>query len=193
MRKKLIYDPKAPRYDPESTSVCTMPFVNRFFRKNPEHVYFKDLYSWQEVQYMVKRFNENLADVAINERDGVALPERLGSVFLASIDGMNAINHKLSNEIGRHIYHANHHSDGKVLKICHTSQGKSGNFEFKGLWKFSACHSFQQKASKKFGKNWPMYIQREPYREIDKRAAEFYEREKTTPPKFILKKLKKYQ
>lgn len=193
MRKKLIYDPKAPRYDPDSTHVCTMPFVNRFFRKNPDYMYFKDLYDWKEIQYMIKRFNENLSEVAIDTREGIALPERLGSIYLASIEGVNAINHKLSNELGRNVYQTNNHSDGKVLKICHTSRGKQANFEFKGLWKFFPSQSFQQRASKKFAKNWPMYIEKSPYREIEKRAAEFYEREKTSPPKFILKKLKKYQ
>lgn len=191
MRKKLILDYTAPRYRPKSKQIFTRKFFKNFFEKYPEFEDLSEKFTIHEKKEFIKFFNECLGDMAIEKRDGVSLPEGLGHIYLGTIDAKVKINNKLSNELGYNINHANHHSDGKLLKIMYTSYPKNYNFENKELWKFKSAQSFKDKASKAFRVNWPRYRELENFKEIEARQFRFYKRENVDPNYVIKKRNKK--
>lgn len=185
MRKKLKLDPSAPRYRPEFTKVLNRTMWRRFFRENPQFKPFKHVYSYQQLTDLLKNFHLNITKLAIDNRDGVLLPERLGWIFLSSIKKpKRTVNEKLSNELGYDIGYSNNHTDGKLLKINYRSAAKAFNFENKDLWKFYPAQNFQDKASKAFSEKYMLYIVAEDIRAIKGRENDFYKRENIEPPKF---------
>lgn len=191
MRKKLILDYTAPRYRPESTQIFTTQFFKKFFKQHPEFKELDKKHSIQEKKAWIQFFNEGLGDIAIENRDGVKLPEGLGFIYLGTIKPKIKVNAKLSNELGYNINHTNNHSDGKLLKITYSARPKNYNFENKDLWKFLKAHSFKEKASKAFKDNWNKYRALESFREIEDRQFSFYKRENVDQDYIIKKRNKK--
>lgn len=182
MRKKLILDYTAPRYRPDSTTVANENFFRTFFKQNPQFKQLRKKYSDKELKSFIKTFNEKLAQTAIDNRDGVYLPEQLGWIYLATIKRpKRTVNNKVSNEHGYDIAFPNHHSDGKLLKIAYSN--RSSNFENKDLWMFAASHDFKDKASKAFAQNYMRYYPLEDSRAIKSRKNAYYEKEGIAPPK----------
>lgn len=184
MRKKLILDPTAPRYRPGYTTVANKKFFRQFFKENPEFVQFRKQFTDKELKGIIKHFNENLTAAAIDNRDGVLLPEQLGWLYLATIPNpKRRVNDKLSNELGYDVNFTNNHSDGKLLKIVHVCAHRSFNFENKGLWRFKASQNFMERASKEFSKKYMIYFPLEDRRAITQREKNFYIKENTFAPK----------
>lgn len=189
MREKLPLDYTAPRYRPDSTQIATEQFFKTFFKENPEFAVFREQFDNKELKNIIKTFNQNLVQVAIDHRDGILLPEGLGWIYLATISkAKRKVNHKLSNELGHDINFTNNHSDGKLLRISYTNKHHTYKFENKNLWGFKASDDFKDSASKQFHKNYARYFPLENRRAIQKRQDDFYGKENTRAPK-----IKKYK
>lgn len=189
MKEKLLLDYTAPRYRPDSTQIATERFFKTFFKENPEFEIFREQFTNKELKKIIKTFNENMVQVAIDHRDGILLPEGLGWIYLATISrAKRKINHKLSNELGYDINYTNNNTDGKLLRICYTNKHRSYSFEHKDLWGFKASDDFKDSASKQFTKNYGRYFPLENRRVIQKRTQDFYLKENVSAPK-----LKKYK
>ena len=191
MRKRLILDYTAPRHRPDSRQIFTTQFFKKFFKQHPEFKELDEKYTIQEKKEFIKFFNECLGDIAIENRDGVKLPEGLGFIYLGTLKTKTKINNKLSNEVGYNINYTNNHSDGKLLKITYSSRPKSYNFENKELWSFKKAHTFKEKASKAFKDNWNKYMALDDFRAVEARQSEFYRRENVDQDYIIKKKNKK--
>jgi len=187
---KKLHFPKAPTYKTDKARILSRNFFIRFFRKHRELWHLKKTYTDAELKKFILYFNEELGNVAIDNRDGVKLPEGLGHIYMGTIKPDVAVNNKLSNELGRNISFTNNHSDGRVLKIMHTSRGRSYNFENKEMWKFLKAKSLRERASKAFEKNWPKYRELASFREIQKREYDFLTKEEVNINYLVARKNK---
>ena len=73
-------DLNAPRFRHKSMNLLTRDLYERFRQRFPEH----DAISLQRFKEVVTTFNGKLYEGAIDNRDGVELPEGLGFIFLGS-------------------------------------------------------------------------------------------------------------
>lgn len=192
-RKKCVRG--APKYLSKRIRVCTFSFLRKFFKTHKE---FKELRQkenfkekFKEMQKAIRFFNEELFKVAIENRDGVKLPEGLGHIYLGSCIPKKTVNHALSNQLGRDIRYTNNNTDGKLLKISYTARSKSYNFENKTMWNFFASVGFRQAASKAFSENYQMYLSLASFDEIDKRQFAYYAKHNVDPD-FVNTKRYKY-
>lgn len=189
MKKKLKLDPKAPRYRSESTTIATAKFFQKFFKEHPEWKPFRKQFTDAKLKEMIRFVNVDLRQKAIDNRDGVYLPQQMGWIYLGTIkEPKRRINAKLSNELGYNVNYTNNHTDGKMLKIVHSSGHRSFKYENKDLFRFYAADDFKEHASKEFSKKYMIYFPMENKREIQGREQSFYDKENILPSDF--KKIK---
>jgi hypothetical protein len=70
-----VPDVKAPRFRQESLNVTSKEFFKKFREKHPKHSDVSD----SQIKNIIKAFNETLWETVIETRDGVQLPEGIGS------------------------------------------------------------------------------------------------------------------
>ena len=125
------------------------------FFKNNEFRFSKD-----KVKDVIKTFHELLIDEVIDNRDGVELPGRLGTLQIVSckITKKKNIDFPKTNKLGRIVYHTNTETDGYVSKIFFLPNYHNYSFQYRTLWSFSGVRQFTRKVSKEYRKNWMKYV-----------------------------------
>jgi hypothetical protein len=159
-------DVKAPRYRPSSLNILNMELYNRFLEKYPE---YKDR-DYEEFKEIISTFNEALWNTALENRDGVELPENLGNVFIGTCwkkKGKNVDFHK-SAQYGKLVTNHNHETDGRLAKIFYTNYNNKYRFVNRVMWMFKGGRDFKRAIGKHYPENWKMYIQIDPNLRINK-------------------------
>ena len=110
---------------------------------------------------IIKSFNEALWEAVLENRDGVRLPEALGSLFIGTCKGTNGrnIDYAKSKKYGVVVSNNNWETDGKLAKIFYTSYSSKYKFAFRECWSFTACRNFKRGVAKAYPENWNMYVQ----------------------------------
>jgi hypothetical protein len=152
-----VPDVKAPRFRQTAVNIIDTEFIARFYEKHPKH---KNL-SASEIRKIIKSFNEALWETVLENRDGVRLPEALGSLFIGTCKGTNGrnIDYAKSKKYGVVVSNNNWETDGKLAKIFYTSYSSKYKFAFRECWSFTACRNFKRGVAKAYPENWNMYVQ----------------------------------
>lgn len=113
------------------------------------------------VKTIIVDTNKAIADLIIELRDGVELPEQLGHMFLGTCQPKirKNVDFKTTESYLKVIQHRNWESDNYLAKIFYTNYGTKYKFKFHELWGFKGCRDFTRKVAKTYPENWKKYIQ----------------------------------
>lgn len=115
----------------------------------------------ETVLKVIVETNKAIADVVIETRDGIELPNQLGYMFLGTCQPKirKNVDFKTTDSYLKVIQHRNWESDNYLAKIFYTNYGTKFKFKFHQLWGFKACRAFTRIVGAEYPKNWKMYIQ----------------------------------
>lgn len=155
----------APRYRTERMELLTMKLHEKFMEKFPEH----KTTSFDLFKTIVTTFNKNLYLGAIDNRDGVELPEGLGHIFIGTCQPpKRSIDYASSFKYNTEIRYRNFETDGHLGKIFYTSFAGKYRFKDREIWKFKGHRDFTQAVSKAYLKNWKKYVEVDNFQKISK-------------------------
>ena len=148
---------KGPRYRSGRISALKKSGYIAFCEKFPKYSHL----SFDQFKKIIVAFNEAIVEDAVENREGVSLPENLGLIFLGSCPYPKKINvnAKISMNVGFASNHQNWHSDNRLLKIFYTNSADKYGFSNRNLWAFKAVRPFKKKASDAFKKNFSKYLE----------------------------------
>lgn len=162
-------DVKAPRCRGTAIRIISNSFLKEFVQKHPQ---YKNL-DVSKLKKILKCFHGKLWDHTVNNRDGVELPENLGSLFIGTCGSPKKYNTDFGNSIRgdfRH-RHRNFESDNYLAKIFYTNYNSRYKFKFRELWSFSATRDFKRTVAKVYPEKWKTYVYVESGRNIARYMA----------------------
>jgi len=177
-----IPDLTAPRFRPVCHQVLSPKIFKEFIKKYPE---YKGK-SYKDFKKVITTMNEKFWRKAIDCREGIELPENIGTIFIGSCytpqkENIDYYNSKKYNTI---IKHSNLVTDGFLGKIFYTNYQNKYKFKHRELWKFDATRLFARTTSKMYKENWQKYVLIEPRVKInklyEKKVRSHYNRKKLT-------------
>jgi hypothetical protein len=149
-------DLNAPRYRPKKLNLTNVDFYKRFIEENPK---YSDV-TIEQFKNIIKTFNGKIWETAVNERDGVQLPEQLGFIFIGSCPRKKSnVDFNKSKEHGIILQHQNWESDQFAAKIFYTNYEAKYRFKNHELWGFKGVRDFTRKVGQTYPKEWKKYIQ----------------------------------
>lgn len=159
-------DLKAPRYRGSRLVLITPKLHKRFVNKFPEH---KDT-SGELFRSIIETFHTNLYNGAVDNRDGVELPEQLGYIFIGTCPRKKKQNIDFAKSIkyGKQLSHLNLESDRYLAKIFYTNFASKYKFKDRQIWKFNGYRDFTRLVGKTYPERWKMYVQVENHQMISK-------------------------
>jgi len=174
-RAFIVPDLKAPRHKVKRMTNLNTAFHERFIEKFPKH----DTISIPSLKEIVTKFNENVWDHVVKNRDGAELPEGLGYLFVGTCPtpiSENMDKH-LSNKYGQRIEHRNFESDSFIAKIFYTNYANKYKFKMRELWGFKGCRSFTRSVAKEYPSNFKRYVQVDNFTQISRVYTKFTNRD----------------
>lgn len=149
-------DLNAPRYRAKRTNILNAKFYNAFREAHPKYSYLTD----KDIKKIIQEVNGKIWQTAIDKRDGVELPERLGYIFIGSCPAKKSLNKNyfLSTQLEQVIQHRNWESDSYLAKIFYTNYGFKYNFQYSKLWGFSATRNFSRNVGKTYPEEFKKYL-----------------------------------
>ena len=135
---------------------------------------------------IIKKFNQNIWNGVIDNRDGVELPNSLGYLFIGTCKPAKTINmnYALSKKYGKVIQNHNWETDGNLGKIFYTNYTSKYRFKNRDLWRFQAHRDFKRTVAKRYPEEWTKYI----FMNKKNKVSHLYTRHEEG----FLKELKKY-
>jgi len=133
---------------------------NKFFvnlvKKHPNLA----VYTKSQIANHLIAFNRLLGLQIVDNREGVALPEHIGTIFVGSSSpcAEGVTDHKLSGELGIKIKNKNRHSSGYIARTFYTYNTEKYNFINCQLWRFTPDRCMKTALKKEYTKNWKKYI-----------------------------------
>lgn len=96
----------------------------------------------------------------IELRDGIELPEQLGTVFIGTCQPKvrKNVDFKKTLEFMKVIQHRNWESDNYIAKIFYTNYSSKYRFKHHELWGFTPIRQFKRGVAKAFPENWKRYM-----------------------------------
>jgi hypothetical protein len=157
-------DLKAPRFRPQVHNILNKKFFDSFRKKYPKYKEMKD----SELRKIIKYFNNQVYQTAIDNRDGIQLPESIGWIFIGTCQQSKKenIDYSKSNKYGMTVTNKNWETDGKLAKIFYTNFALKHKMKNREYWGFVACREFKRAVSKSYPENWPTYIVVDPTQKI---------------------------
>jgi hypothetical protein len=151
-------DLNAPRFRKKEITVLNSNIFKEFLKKHPKYKGQVDLKSFRKV---ITKYNENLKNAVIDNRDGIELPQNLGYLVVTKCErpkkGTN-INYAATIKSGKYVNHRNWDSDNYLAKICYSNYSLKYRFSDRELWAFTPDKKFRQNVSKAFPELYNKYI-----------------------------------
>jgi hypothetical protein len=149
-----------PRFRPQTHNIFNDELVKKFKEKYPK---YKNIES-KVLKSLIKDFNETIYQTVIDTRDGVALPESLGWLFIGTCHKSKKenIDFAKSHKYGVRVTNKNWESDGKLAKIFYSNFAPKVKIQNREFWGFTACRNFKRLVAKTYPENWQMYITVDP-------------------------------
>lgn len=153
---------KGLRFKPNYHDCLTKDTYKKFLEKYPEY----GNVTFEQFKSVIKGFNKSLWQTALNERDGIELPQSMGAICIVSCEPTTRenVDFRKSAELGVKVYHRNMNSDGKVAKVFYTNHPSKYNFANKYLWAFKAGRSFARTITKEYPDKWHIFIMKEKFK-----------------------------
>ncbi len=160
MKEARKPDLKAPRFRRLIEGTLNQEFYDLIREKLPS---VKELTNAQ-IKEIITAFNEQLWLTAIDERDGVEVPEQIGHLFFGTCPPKKRknVDFKTSADYLKVIEHRNWESDNYLAKIFFTTYGTKYRFKNHELWGFIPTRAFKRMVGKTYPQNWKRYIEVDP-------------------------------
>lgn len=148
-------DLKASRYRDKRLSLLNQDVIRLFKDKKPHYENIDN----EVLKKIIKIYNKNLWQGAIDNRDGVELPDSLGYLFIGTCSPAKTVNtdYSLSKEYGKVLQNQNWDTDGNIAKIFYTNWSTKYRFKNREFWRFTACREFKRSVAKTYPENWTKY------------------------------------
>lgn len=149
-------DLNAPRYRNKTLGLLNADTCKEFKNEKPMYANIDD----KKLKNIIKLYNKALWEGAIENRDGVELPDSLGYLFIGTCPPTKSVNidYSLSKEYGKVLQNKNWDTDGNLGKIFYTNWSTKYRFKNRELWRFVACRDFKRSVAKEYPKNWTKYL-----------------------------------
>lgn len=159
-------DLNLPRFAQKQISLINTDFLKRFAEKNPD----MPKLSIREFKTVIRKFNVEVTERVIENRDGVELPQRMGYVFIGSCQRPKKENIDFGKSIkyGVKVIHSNIGSDSYLGKIFYSNYANRYTFPNRELWQFKPARLFSRTVAKTFPDYWQTYIVVDSKKKISK-------------------------
>lgn len=153
---------KGPRFKATSYDVLNKETYKKFIEKYPEYAGISEAV----FKKVIKEFNQTLWRTALDERDGIELPQSMGHLYIASCEASTKenVDYRKSALLGFKVFHRNLSTDGKIAKVFYSNHSNRYNFANKGLWAFKAERNFARTLTKEYPEKWHMFVLKEKFR-----------------------------
>jgi hypothetical protein len=139
--------------------------TGEFYKKIKSNNPILEKYTNLQIRNYVRKFNENIADICVDHKDGIILPMRTGHILTVVSKGSGTgIDRKASQEAGKIKYYRNEHSEGYVGKIYYSTYEQSPYkqrpqpyYENNVYWSFSTGRTLALKITDGLRSNWKKY------------------------------------
>lgn len=160
MREARKPDLHAPRFRRQIDFTLNAEFYELLKEKVPAA---KELTNAQ-LKDLIMTFNGQVWQAAIDNRDGVEIPEQIGHLFIGTCPPKKRknVDFKKSADYLKVIEHRNWESDNYLAKIFFTTYGTKYRFKNHELWGFIPTRAFKRKVGKTYPLNWKRYIEVDP-------------------------------
>jgi len=166
MRPKFkIPDLNAPRFYQRSHNIITKEFIENFVKKYPK---YKGI-TKSEIKKIVKVFNTNSWKETLEHRDGIKLPESVGSLFIGTCPPPKVQynpDYNLLHKKNIVASNKNWETDGNIAKIFFTSYSEKYKYRFREHWMFHPVRVFKRTVAKEYPKNWTMFHKVDPKKKL---------------------------
>lgn len=148
-------DLTAPRFRSTTKNILTKELYESFLEKYPEYQI-----TYQEFKAIVKEYNSQLWNTAIDYPDGIELPQGLGYIILVKCNKPKSknIDFVSSAKYGQIVNYQNWDSDNYLAKICYSNYSLKYRFKDRELWGFTPVRQFKRKVAATFSDNYQNYI-----------------------------------
>lgn len=148
-------DLNAPRYRPKKLNFTNLEYHKKFTAENPKHASL----TADQYKQIITMFNGKIWQTAIEERDGVELPEQLGYIFIGTCPRKKSnVDFKKSEHYGYVIQNQNWESDHYTAKIFYTNFETKYRFRHHDMWGFTGLRDFKRKVGQTYPKEWKKYV-----------------------------------
>jgi hypothetical protein len=149
-------DLNAPRFRPKKHNILNKAFCDKLRSKHKDLEHLTD----EEIKNVIKTFNSNIWETAIDNRDGVELPEQLGYIFIGSCPRKKRDTPDVARSIqyGVKVQHQNWESDQYTAKIFYTNFETKYRFKFHQLWGFTGLRDFKRTVAATYPDEWKKYV-----------------------------------
>lgn len=152
-------DLKAPRFRPKRKEFLNKELFKEFLEKYPQ---YKDL-SYDDYYNIIETTNGNFWKTVINLRDGVELPQSLGTLFIATCRAnKNNVDYYASKIYGKKLRNRNFESDNYLAKIFYTNFSNKYKFKNREVWTFTSIRQFKRATAAAYPEKWKQYVMVEP-------------------------------
>lgn len=149
-------DLNAPRYRPKKLNLTNAEYYNKFLDENPKHASL----TADQFKQIITVFNGKIWQTAVDERDGVELPEQLGYIFIGTCPRKkHNVDFKKSEMYGYVLQSKNWESDDYLAKIFYTNFETKYCFKNHEMWGFTALRDFKRTVGKTYPTQWKKYVQ----------------------------------
>jgi len=156
-------DLNAPRYRIRRVQPLNKETYKDFIKKHPE---YKDL-TFEMYKAIVVNVNGRLWQTAIDYRDGIDLPQSLGTLFIATCKrNKNNVDYKTSQLLGKKLRHRNFESDNHLAKIFYTNFANKYKFKNREVWVFDSARQFKRAVAATYPEKWKQYVMVEPLTKV---------------------------
>lgn len=132
-----------------------MPYFKQLKAQYPE----LKQYTNGEIRRHIIAYNKCIADTICTHRDGVELPEHMGTVFVGALKSKNPpIDWTATEKTGKIIYQNSLKSMGYSFIIFYVHSLEKYNFANRGIWKITCTETVTSKVGAAFNKNWKNFI-----------------------------------
>lgn len=149
-------DLNAPRFRPKKHNILNKAFCDKIRSKHADLQHLTD----EEIKTVIKTFNSNIWETAVENRDGVELLEQLGYIFIGSCPRKKWDNPNVAKSIqyGVKVQHQNWESDQYTAKIFYTNFETKYRFKFHQLWGFVGLRDFKRTVAATYPHEWKKYV-----------------------------------
>lgn len=147
---------KGNRFRKPTKSLVDFKMISNFKKKFPEYGNITKT----DFNLIIKEFNNSIVENAIENRDGVRLPERLGLLQILTFPRPKRkfVDFGKSNEAGELRYHANWETDNKIGKIVFFNTIEGYSYKNCRFWGLLPSRHFKKQMSQEFKDKWQKYI-----------------------------------
>lgn len=155
-KKYKTPDLNAPRYRPKRLNLTNSDFYKQFVKDNPKYSKL-DIKDFKKI---IEHFNGKIWKNAIQQRDGVQLPEQLGYLFIGTCPRKKGENtdYNKSARYGVKLQNQNWESDQYTAKIFYTNFETKYRFKNHELWGFVGVRDFKRSVAKAYPQEWKKYV-----------------------------------